>query len=54
MCIMLSQKEITSIKFSWAKYLLIWYRCGPGYYAGVDITVRGSWPDAVVRCASTR
>ena len=42
-------RKITSMKFAWAKYLLIWYRCGPGYYAGVDITVRGSWPDAVVR-----
>lgn len=42
----ITRRENTSIMFAWAKYLLIWYHCGPGYCAGVDITVRGSWPDA--------
>ena len=50
----IEKKEIIDVKFAWAKYLLVWYRCGPGYYAGVDVTVRGKWPDAVVRCASTK
>ena len=50
----IAKNEITCVKFAWAKYLLSWSRCGPGYYCGADITVLGRWPDAVVRCASTK
>ena len=50
----IAKNEITCVKFSWAKYLISWSRTGPAYYAGVDITVLGRWPDAVVKCASTR
>ena len=45
------QGRITAIEFSWIKYLITW---GPGYYAGIDITVHGQWPAVVINCASTR
>lgn len=50
----ITKKEITNVKFAWARYLLSWSRSGPGYYAGIDITIRGRWPVSVVQCASTQ
>ena len=47
-------QDIVSVRFSWVNYLVSWSRSGPGYYAGINITVRGRWPKEVVRCASTR
>ena len=47
-------QDIISVRFSWVSYLVSWSRSGPGYYAGINITVRGRWPQEVVRCASTR
>ena len=46
--------KIVSVEISWVKYLICWSRCGPGYYAGIDITIQGEWASEVVRCASTR
>ena len=51
---MLESSKIESVKFSWAKYMVTWSRSGTGYYAGIDITVKGKWPVEVVRCAITR
>ena len=51
---MLESNKIESVNFSWAKYMVTWSRSGPGYYAGINITVKGKWPVEVVRCASTR
>ena len=50
----MASNKIVSVTFSWVKYLVRWSRCGPGYYAGIDITIQGEWPSEVVRCASTR
>ena len=50
----LTQKKIIFVKFAWAKYLVIWMRSGPGYYAGINIAIDGEWPLEVCRCASTR
>ena len=50
----LTQKKILNVNFAWVKYLVIWMRSGPGYYAGVNISINGEWPAEVCRCASTR
>ena len=50
----LMQKKIISVKFAWVKYLVIWMRSGPGYYAGINIAIDGEWSQEVCRCASTR
>jgi len=42
---------ITAVSFAWAKFLMTW---GPGYYAGICITIMGQWPRGVCQCASTR
>ena len=49
----LVQKKIISVKFAWAKYLVVWMRSGPGYYAGINIALNGEWSHEVCRCAST-
>jgi len=48
------RKLIKDVKLSWVKYLVSWTRSGPGYFAGIDITIRGRWPKNIVCCASTR
>jgi len=48
------QGRITAVEFSWIKYLITWPTSGPGFYAGIDISVYGRWPAVVVNCASTR
>ena len=50
----LSENNIFSIKFSWVKYLAIWSKSGPGFYAGIDISKNGEWHPDVVKCSSTR
>ena len=37
----LERKRIISVKFAWAKYLVVWMRSGPGYYAGINIALNG-------------
>ena len=46
--------EIISVKIAWVKFLLCWRRCGPGFYAGIDIAKQGSWSLTCTRAASTR
>lgn len=50
----LSHNKIMEVKFAWAQYLIQWSRSGPGFYAGIDITIRGTWHLDVRKCASTR
>ena len=50
----LTQKKIIDVSFSWIKFLVVWMRSGPGYYAGINITINGEWPLHVLQCASTR
>ena len=42
------------MKFARIKYLAIWNRSGPGFYAGIDISIEQEWHLVVVRCRSTR
>ena len=41
--------QIVSVKLCWAKYLVCWSRSGPGYYAGINVSLRGEWHRDVVR-----
>ena len=50
----LVQKIIASIKFAWAKYLVVWMHSGLRYYAGINIALNVEWSREVCRCASTR
>ena len=50
----LSEKRILAVKLAWAKYLVCWSYSGPGFYAGVDVSIRGEWHINVIRSQSTR
>ena len=50
---MIESNKIESVNFSWTKYMVTWSCSGPGYYAGINITLKGKWPIEVVCCAST-
>lgn len=50
----LRDKKILSVKLAWAKYLICWSYSGPGYYAGIDISISGEWDRVVIRHQSTR
>ena len=39
----LSERRILAVKLAWAKYLVCWPYSGPGFYARVNISVRGEW-----------
>ena len=50
----ISEQKIISVKISWIKYLLCWMKSGPGFYAGIDVSLRGSWSSKCTRVASTK
>ena len=50
----LSARSILSVKLSWAKYLVCWTQSGPGYFAAINVTLRGEWHNDVLRSRSTR
>ena len=50
----LEQKRILSVKVAWAKYLMCWSRSGPGFHAGINISLNGVWHRDVVQSQSTR
>jgi len=45
---------ITGVAFKWVKFMAVWERSGPAFYAGINITKSGEWTPEVHRCASTR
>ena len=47
------ENKIVSVKFSWCKYKITWYRSGPGYYAGINVSRIGDWSRSVIRSQST-
>ena len=47
------RSTVTSVSFTWAKYLVKWSVSGAGYYAGINITKRGQWSQTACRSAST-
>ena len=50
----IAAKRIKSTKFSWAKYMVNWTNSGPGFYAGINIAIKGEWSSVVCKCRSTR
>lgn len=49
----LKKQLIVDTRFNWVKYITSWKRSGPGWYAGIDVTVKGQW-SAAVRSAASR
>lgn len=43
----LKKQLIVDTKFNWVKYITSWKRSGPGWYAGIDVTIKGRWSAAV-------
>lgn len=50
----MDQHAITSVEFSWIRYITEWSRSGPGFFAGIAVTKSGAWPACVVRAGSTK
>ena len=50
----IQKHAIVSVRFASVKFLLCWSRCGPGFYAGINIAKKGSWSRACIQCANTR
>ena len=50
----LTEKKIITVRFDWVKYLVTWSKSGPGFYAGIKISLNGEWPKEVWQCRSTR
>ena len=44
---------IVSCEFSWVRYIVHWSKSGQGWYTGITITKRGTWPTEVVCSSST-
>lgn len=43
----IAAKRIVYVKFAWAKYMVNWTNSGPGFYAGINIAIKGEWPSVV-------
>ena len=50
----IQSKSIISVEFKWIKYIVMWSRSGPGFYAGINITRKGDWPREVRLSSSTQ
>lgn len=48
------REALSFLHDAWINYVGDWFRSGPVYFAGVNITKVGTWPTCVVRVASTR
>ena len=48
----LQQNAITSVSFGWVKSRIDFHRSGPGFYAAIAITRKGSWSAVVCNSAS--
>lgn len=48
----ISSDSIICSKFAWVKYKVV-KKTGPGFYAAIDITRRGTWPPIVHSRANT-
>ena len=50
----IDRNEISSVIFSWVRYITEWSRSGPGVLAGIAICKAGPWPHNVVIASSTK
>lgn len=49
----LSQNKIEAVQFATIRYVLHYPDSGPGYFAGIKVSYRGSWSLTAIQCAST-
>jgi len=47
------QNLITDVSSKWVKYVSIWPKSGPAFYAGINITKYRGWPREAYTYAST-
>ena len=50
----IEHKKIQSVKFAWIRYIAEWTRSGPGFFAGINISKSGKWPQSVMLASSTK
>lgn len=50
----INQNCILSVKFAWIRYITDWTKSGPGFFAGISITKKGTWSKHAVKLASTK
>ena len=50
----MEQNLINDVSFKWAKFISVWPKSGPAFYAGINIAKYGDWPREAYTYASTR
>ena len=50
----MNNNTVLDVKLSWIKYLTNWTFSGPGYFAGINITKKGTWSSKAIQSSSTR
>lgn len=50
----IEHNKILSVKFAWIRYIAEWTRSGPGFFAGINISKSGDWPQSVMLASSTK
>ena len=50
----ISRNEIVSTEFSWVRYITDWTKSGPGFFAGIKITKKGTWSRLAIQHSSTK
>jgi len=50
----IEHKKILSVKFAGIRYITEWKRSGPGFFAGINISKSGKWPQSVMLASSTK
>ena len=49
----ISNNLIVKCEFNWVRYIVHWSRSGPGWYTGITVTKKGTWPSEIVQSSST-
>ena len=47
----ITKQKIISFKIAWIKFLLFWMN---GFYAGINVSIYGSWSPTCTRVSSTK
>ena len=50
----MKQLNIKNVIFALIHYIAEWKRSGPGFFAGVNISKSGKWPQSVVLASNTK
>ena len=50
----ITKQKIISVKIAWIKFYLCWMNSGPGFYAGINVSICGSWSPTCTCVSSTK